>query len=72
MDDVKNYWEKNEAANREVDKVKYYFTPTQLIVNEVPQEDDVKPPTYKEMVNLDFPTLHEMRRIVLLQHAKSG
>ena len=63
MDDVKNYREKNEAANREADKVKYYFTPTQLIVNEVPQEDDVKPPTYKEMVNLDFPTLHEMRRI---------
>ena len=62
-DNVKNFRERNAAATSEADKVKYYFTPTQLIVNEVPHEDDVKPPTYKEMVNLDFPTLHEMCRI---------
>ena len=62
-DNVKNFREQNAAATSEAEKVKFYFTPTQLIVNDVPHEDDVKPPTYKEMVNLDFSTLHEMRRI---------
>ena len=59
-DDVKNY---RDTVTSKADKVKYYFTPTQLIVNEVPHEDDLKNPTYKEMVNLDFRTLHEMHRI---------
>ena len=62
-DEARGYREQNANATSETDKVKFHFTPTQFIVNEVPQEDPVRPPSYKEMVNLDFPTLFEMRRV---------
>ena len=62
-EDVKGYRQQNASATTEADKVKYYFTPTHLIVDDEPVEDKVNPPTFTDMINIDFPTLHEMDRM---------